>query len=186
MTQTDAKIRQGLEKLTRKGNEVLSAYVVSVDEEKALMNVKLYDGELEIEDVLLNAVEEETLGILLIPEVDSDVVISCVDGSGEYMLVRASKLSKVLITISGTKFQLDKDGIVMNDGGNDGIPITKSVIQQLNKVEEDVNKLKQIFSSWSPVSQDGGAALKAAAASWSGQQLQKSKDADIKNDKVKH
>jgi hypothetical protein len=54
------------------------------------------------------------------------------------------------------------------------------------RVEKDLNSLKQVFlQDWVPVSQDGGAALKAAAATWAGRRLTETQKSDIENEKVK-
>jgi hypothetical protein len=53
-------------------------------------------------------------------------------------------------------------------------------------LEKDVNALKSVFSGWTPISQDGGAALKSAAGTWFGQQLTVTSKSDIENDKIKH
>jgi hypothetical protein len=62
--------------------------------------------------------------------------------------------------------------------------MTPQLVQQINKIEQDLNSLKTVFKNWTPVSQDGGAALKAAATSWAAQQLQKTQNTDIANDKI--
>jgi hypothetical protein len=46
--------------------------------------------------------------------------------------------------------------------------------------------LKQAFSSWVPVVYDGGASLKAAAASWAAQRLTETQQKDIENELIKH
>ena len=58
--------------------------------------------------------------------------------------------------------------------------------ERLNIIEKDINKLKKVFSSsWTPVPQDGGAALKGAAASWAGATLTETQRSDYENEKVK-
>ena len=46
--------------------------------------------------------------------------------------------------------------------------------------------MKQILSSWSPVPNDGGAALKGAIAGWASNKITQTKPDDIENIKIKH
>ena len=47
----------------------------------------------------------------------------------------------------------------MNGGSLGGLVKVEDITTRLNLIEKDINKLKQAFTSWSPVPQDGGAAL---------------------------
>ena len=51
---------------------------------------------------------------------------------------------------------------------------------------DELNTLKQVLTSWTPVPQDGGASLKASVASWAGRQLQLTRQSDYEDTKVKH
>lgn len=78
------------------------------------------------------------------------------------------------------------DTIVFNGGKNEGIPISPELTKRLNAVEKDLNMVKQIFATWSPMPNDGGAALKTAIATWSGQRITVTKQSDIEDPKIKH
>ena len=43
---------------------------------------------------------------------------------------------------------------------------TKSITKRLDEIEAAINSLKDAFSTWIPVSQDGGAALKTNLQTW--------------------
>ena len=70
-------------------------------------------------------------------------------------------------------------------GGEVGIPESTSTVERLNKIEQDINNLKQAFTSWTPTPQDGGAALKTVVASWSGSKLTATKVEDIESETIK-
>jgi hypothetical protein len=84
---------------------------------------------------MLRAVEDEATGVMTVPELDSDVVIASVDGPGEWCIVRASKVAKVLVVIGDTKIEVSVDGIVMNGGDNGGLVV-------LSKMQENLDTLK--------------------------------------------
>lgn len=58
---------------------------------------------------------------------------------------------------------------------------TKDVIDEM---QDDISALKQVFQTWVPVANDGGAALKAAAGAWMAQPLVKNID-EAKIDEIK-
>lgn len=67
-----------------------------------------------------------------------------------------------------------------------GLVKVSELVDKLNNIENDINDLKTVFSTWVPVPNDGGAALKGAAATWYGAQLTPTEIADIENEKVLH
>lgn len=67
-----------------------------------------------------------------------------------------------------------------------GLVRADDVAQALSSLQQDVNSLKQVFATWVPVTQDGGAALKASAASWFAQPLAVTQSTQLQNPKVSH
>lgn len=57
--------------------------------------------------------------------------------------------------------------ITMNGGANGGLPVGSKLATEINKIKTDLGNLKNKFNSWTPVSGDGGAALKSQLAGWS-------------------
>lgn len=90
----------------------------------------------------------------------------------------------IIIKSLDGNINVDANNIIMQ-GGEVGIPESTSTVERLNKIEQDINSLKQAFTSWTPVPQDGGAALKTTAASWSGSKLTETKVEDIESKTIK-
>lgn len=94
------------------------------------------------------------------------------------------------ITISQNekiKIEITEDLIQFDGGENGGVPIAENVAEKIKRIEEDVNNLKDLITSWTPVPNDGGAALKAVLANWFAQKLLPvTSSADLENEKVKH
>ena len=66
------------------------------------------------------------------------------------------------------------------------MPSIQVLKEKYNNLEKDLNDLKSAFNSWVVVPGDGGAALKAASASWAGQTVTLTQANEIENEKVKH
>jgi hypothetical protein len=79
---------------------------------------------------------------------------------------------------------LKNDGTIQMAGTGDFMVRYEEMAKVCNELKDDITTLKQVFSTWSPIAQDGGAALKGAAATWFATPLQeditKAKIAEIK------
>ncbi len=146
-----------------------------------LAKVKNVDGqtctvtidELELADVRLRAVvNDEDSGILVTPKVGSFVMITDLSNGDkrDWAVVMYSEVDKV----------------EFNGGQNGGLINIKDLVSHINTIEDDLNNLKTAMSSWTPVAQDGGAALKGAISAWTGQSITKTKKSDIEDDKITH
>jgi len=112
------------------------------------------------------------------PAKDSMCLIGILEGQETYtFLLNAEKVE--LVEIASEK-------IVYNGGDNEGWAKVRELTEKLNAIEKDLNNLKQVFSTWVTVPNDGGAALKAASTTWASNRLIETQQRDIENDKVKH
>ena len=130
-TKNAAKITTGLKALTEKDYEIVSGTVVSVDADSGTMSVLITGYDDPIEGVMLNAVTENANGFLLIPEVNSHVIIGSVDGPGAYFLVRASNLQKAIVTIGSTSYTMDASGHKIKHGSDTLAQIMSDLLDAL-------------------------------------------------------
>lgn len=140
-------------------------------------------------------------GLCLFPEKGSYVVVGFVADGAAGTVLLTEKIESAEIVIGDTSAVMDADGcridtekmsahvnrenIIFNGGDLGGLVIIGDLTKRLNLIENDINKLKTAMSGWTPVAQDGGAALKTAVASWAGSQLTPTKRGDYENEKVK-
>lgn len=129
------------------------------------------DG-LSIPDVRLRAsTQVDGAELLLRPAVGSVVIIGSLTGDLDQLVL----------------LQVDRaEEILINGGKLGGLIKVKELTDHLNTIERDVNSLKQAFSTWTPISNDGGASLKGSLASWASKPISLSKRSDYEDDKVKH
>lgn len=149
---------------------IIMCKVVSVDGTTCVCQ-PLDEGLSEILDVRLVAEEDDT-NFIITPLVDSVVgVLAFSDLPGtDYYVAMFSKVDT--INIRGDQY--------------DGLVKSAELTSKLNTVEGDLNDLKQAFLSWVVSPNDGGAALKAASATWAGTPITETQQSDIENENVKH
>jgi len=162
-----------------------SGVVEGVSKNLKVCDVRLSTGEL-IQDVKLEAdlkinasgeiVSSEPKGFITIPVTGSQVLVTFINDTDAF-LAMVSEVDKLYIKA---------DGIQFNDGSNGGLINVEDLVDRLNTIEGDMNDLKQIFSTWVPVTQDGGAALKGAAATWYSVPLTETKKSDIEDESITH
>ena len=138
-----------------------------------------------IKNVKLSAYTDAKEGIIIKPRVNSYVLVTFTDRLHGFVSMVAEIDSKS-IKIGNTTLSMDKDNIIFNGGGLKGLVKLEDLVDRLNKIEKDINSLKQDFTTWTPVPNDGGGALKTATSSWAAQQLELTKDSDIENTKITH
>ena len=158
------------------GTALFTAEVKSVEGETCTVLV----GELEVPDVLLTPADEGADGKLVItPKVGSQVTVADLSG-GELRQLAVVHWGEV------EKMSLTADSIELNGGDNGGLVKIEALTDKINNIEKDINKLKQAFTTWVPVPQDGGASLKGGVASWAAQQLVQTQVSDLEDDKITH
>jgi len=151
-------------------------------------------------DVPLKILKASQATFIEIPALGSDCLFAYRDNNIQRCtLVSVDQDDQILVNITGERdgqqFNLNvngstlvitKDSIVFNGGDNGGLTIVSNEVTRLNKIESDINDLKTAFKSWVVVASDGGAALKAIAATWYGSSLEKTKNSDIEDTKITH
>jgi hypothetical protein len=158
---------------------VIDGIVESVDETKFTCSVKVGDtiNPATYYNVPLRVLISKQASIVEIPKEGTEVII-CFRGGN---LARP----QILAIHEALKILVNCDSILFNDGTLGGLVKVDDLLTKLNTIEKDINMLKNVFSVWSPVPNDGGTALKAAAGTWFGQQLTPTIKQDIENPKIK-
>ena len=159
-----------IKKLADNGNQIYSKVckVISIDLDERTCEVETLSDEMIIPGCRLQAAIEQTSGLLLVPVVNSFVIVTWLNKNSAFVSLCS-----------------DVEEIQLNGDQYGGMVIYDKLKEQIDKNTNFLNQLKQLFDSWTPVAQDGGAALKA---SWStiSPQLQTADLSNITNDTVKH
>ena len=165
---------------------LFDAEVTAVDEAARTCDVKTLGGDtpLEIPDVRLMAEVED--GTLILPAVGSIVIVTY-NKNLKPFVSQFSEVKKIVWTVGNSSLDVTDDKkFVFNEGNNHGLVKVQELTDKLNTIEQDLNTLKSVFSGWTPVTNDGGAALKGAAGTWYGQTITETQQSDIENTDIKH
>lgn len=161
--------------------------VQNIDEDNRSCEIQINE-DLTLFNCRLNAIlDDYTNRLLIVPKDKSAVAFMAVDGKmTDPIVIAYSEIDKVLLKIGDTELNIDKDKVEINGGDNGGLINIEDLVSHINSIEDDINNLKTTITGWTPVAQDGGAALKGAISSWAGQSITKTKKSDLEDDKITH
>lgn len=200
-------IKETIRQLAQGGRQTVSLVctVDAVDKTARTVDCTPLDESAPLLGVNLQANQESTFGVVAFPKVGSYVVVGFVADGAAGVVLLTDEVESVEVVISGdtarisadkdgvrvlmgddTSAELTKEGITLNGGGFGGMVKVEELTGRINTIENDINELKNIFSAWVVVPQDGGAALSALAGNWAGNLLTLTQRGDYENEKVKH
>jgi hypothetical protein len=150
------KIRQLLYEMGRGVGPAptMLAKVTSVDEAENTCVLTDDQTNLPYEDVRLRPVLDATKSITLIPKVGTWALAVRIEDEDEWMVIAVGEADKILI---------NSPEVIFNDGTKGGLVNWPEVKAELDKTNLVVNALVQSLTNWTPVANDGGAALKTFA-----------------------
>lgn len=160
------------------GNEIFDGFVTAVNDDNTC-DVKMYnDDNYIIPNISLRSVADgDNIGVIVVPAIDSHVVFAAIEGQSDYVVLKTSKIDKVIV---------NAPDVIINQGENGGLVKVAALTSRLNALEQDLNTLKQVFATWSVALNDGGGALKFKASDWYSKLIELSDTNDLQNTTVKH
>ena len=202
-----SNIQDAIRQLAQGGRQTVSLVctVDAVDKEARTVDCTPLDEGAPLLGVNLQANQGSRFGIVAFPRVGSYVVVGFVaDGSAGVVLltddeesieaVISESTARIVADEEGvrvrmgddTSAELTDEGVILNGGNFGGMVEAEQLTRRINTIEQDINALKNVFSTWEPAPNHGGAALKLAAAAWAGSLLTLTRRSDYENEKVKH
>ena len=167
MTTTNELRRAFQQKYGEKPVTILGT-ISAVDENSKTCNID--DDGFMMYGIRLQSVTNAAAGILKVPKIGAQALAVKIEDGDGFMLLDCAEYDK----------------IIFNGGNNGGLINIQSLVNKINAIENDLNSLKTVFKSWTPVAQDGGSALKTAAADWADQTITKTKTKDLEDKTVTH
>lgn len=184
MEKDKRNIREILNEIVKNRDEIYSivAKVIEVDETARTIDVEPLNGDAEIYGVRLQADIESTNGVVVIPKVDTNVIVTFMNKSTGFVSL-VTDVDKVHI-MSETEITIDCDDITINGGDNDGLVIVSELVTKLNNIENWISQFATVWSSHvhtDPISGSTGTTVSPAPTPPT-----TTVQSDLENDKVKH
>ncbi len=152
----------------------------SVDWDAKTMVAVGQTDELEYEEVSLG-----NGSIYKRPAVDTMCLLGIIENNGAIaFLIAAEKIEETIVDVDGFIIKINADGMTVNGDSLGGIVKARELKTQVDKNTAILEQVQQAFELWTPVPNDGGAALKTIAAAFT--QLPRADLSGIENDKIKH
>lgn len=168
MTTTN-ELRRALQQKYGEKPVTILGTIAAVDENSKTCNID--DDGFMMYGIRLQSVTNAAAGILKVPKIGAQALAVKIEDGDGFMLLDCAEYDK----------------IIFNGGTNGGLINIESLVNKINAIENDLNSLKTVFkTSWTPVAQDGGAALKTAAATWASQTITQTQTEDIEDTTVTH
>ena len=138
---------------------------------------------IDYSDVRLSA--ENNDGLIQIPSIGSTVVFIKMPNLENYV-ISFTDIDKLICYIdSNNYFEFSSSGFVFNGGTLDGMVKVNSLVTKLNNIETLLNKFVTNINAWTPVPNDGGAALKTIFTGNPVTALTATVKANLENTKIK-
>ena len=168
MATTD-ELRQALQQKYGEKPVTVLGSVSAIDE--TTKTCDLDDDGFMMYGIRLQCVTDAASGILKVPKIGAQALAVKIEDGDGFLLLDCAEYEKIII----------------NGGNNGGLINIESLVNKINAIEKDINALKNVFkTTWVVAPQDGGAALKTAAATWAGQTIAQTQTADIEDTTVTH
>jgi len=143
-----------------------------------------FDTEIAIPSVKVMASVDN--GIIPAPTLGSMVLVGY-NLMVDPFIILCSSIDYWLVYIGNISYKISADGIALNGDGYGGLMQIAPSITAWNNLQNDINKLKLAFASWTPAANDGGLALKnSLTANYPTENIPVTSQSDIENTKVKH
>lgn len=147
MAKTESEVRslfaEFCNKVVKTG-ELILANVVEVDSQERTCTI--IDDDTEYYGVRLQPITEGQSGVVLTPKAGAFVLVSRIEG-GDLYVIAASEYDCLSAKIANSTLILDKDGIVANNGNNNGMVKIDKMIEWMKQVYNDLNKIQSKLSS---------------------------------------
>jgi hypothetical protein len=119
---------------------IVEATVISVNEADATVEVEFVSGAV-IDDARLRSVVKAGNKCILVPEVDSVVLVGRIGNSEEWVVVAVESIAKVLYVIGTATFEITEDGFLIQKGTDTLKAVLNDLVDKVKALNEEVQKI---------------------------------------------
>lgn len=197
-------IRNVISQLAKSGGDTVAMVctVDAVDKKARTIDCTPIDEGAPLLGVNIQANQGSDIGMCVFPEIGSYVVVGFMSDGAAAMVMLTDRIESAEIVIGTVSAVMNADGvtvssgestikvtagdIIFNGGELGGLVNIAELTGRFNAIERDINALKTAIKGWTPVSQDGGGALKSATADWSANMLAETSREDYEDTSITH
>jgi hypothetical protein len=117
---------------------VLPATVLSVNDDDTV-EIEFSDGAV-VDDARLKSVVKDGNKFLLVPAVNSIVLVAKIENSDEYYVIAVDEITEVLAVIGNTKVQVNATGLLFERGNDTLGKVLQDLIAEVLKIYAPMNK----------------------------------------------
>ena len=148
---TEQEIREKLGAALKRPSVTVLAEVKGVNQSDRTCDID-NDGVM-IFGVRLQSITKGNAGIFIIPKVGSQALCVQIEETDQFMLIHASEVESIELTIGENTFEMDSNGFVFN-GGTIGSVKADKMVEWMMKVYADLQTLHALLLS-TPVAGNG-------------------------------
>lgn len=148
---TEQDIRDKLGEALKRNPVTVLAEVKGVNQSDRTCDID-NDGVM-IYGVRLQPITKGNTGVFIIPKIGSQALCVQIEATDSFMLIHASEVESIELSIEGKTFEMDKEGFVFN-GGTIGSVKADKMVEWMAKVYSDLQMLMGLLLS-SPVVGNG-------------------------------
>lgn len=159
---------------------VVTGTVIAVDENAMTCDVEIPNKPTRYDVRLRSVIDEAESGMLIVPKLQSKVIIDTIEGR------KTASYVAMFSEVKTIKYpEVESMELISDENG--GVVISEELVKKLNAIEQDLNDLKIAFTSWVPAGTlaDAGA-LSTALTNYQAKTLSLTKSSDLESKTVKH
>lgn len=130
----DEHIKSELKKFAERfgPSTIMPATVLAVAEDDTL-KIEFSDG-LQIEDVRLKAVVKAGNKMLLLPKINTEVLVGRIENSNELCVLSVNEVDKVIVIVDNTHYEISADGFLIKRGNDTLKQVVQLIIEAVQQV----------------------------------------------------
>ncbi|WP_448529201.1 hypothetical protein [Raineya sp.] len=145
-TKAAERLVAAIKKVSNASATLATGKVVSIDAETHTCDIELDSEGADIFGVRLRAVVDDANGLILVPKINSEVVIAKINTS-QWVVVATAELESIKILIGSQTLIIDENGFVFNEGNLGGLVKLNDLVSKLNAIENKVNSIISHYNS---------------------------------------
>lgn len=179
----EKKLLEGFKKLSKE--QMSGGYIMAIVKEvnNDSYTITASDDGFEYTDVQLKSiVDNEQLSIIIVPEIDSSVIISELNKSTHFV-VKVNEIKELKIMFKdGLNVVLNKDNLVINEGDFGGLIKIDELLKKVNRLEDSLKSHQHLYIPYP----SGVAATPVPSTAHPQNTFVNTKRSEIENTKVTH